>query len=123
MERPLLTPQELKIMQILWNLKTAFVKDIIDAWPDSPQPAYNTVSTIVRILEKKGFVSHESEGRSHKYRPTISKINYQKQYLTHTVQTLFSGSMQGLLSSLIETQPISEKERAQLKEWIENEES
>lgn len=123
MERPLLTTQELKIMQILWNLKTAFVKDIIDAWPDSPQPAYNTVSTIVRILEKKGFVSHESEGRSHKYRPTISKINYQKQYLTHTVQTLFSGSMQGLLSSLIETQPISEKERAQLKEWIENEES
>ena len=70
MEQKLLTPLELKVMNILWSLKKAFVKEIIAQWPDQDSlPAYNTISTIVRILEEKGYVQHEAFGRSHQYFP------------------------------------------------------
>ena len=66
-----LTKAEEQIMQILWTLDEAFVNDIIDKMPE-PKPAYNTVSTIVRILEKKGFVDHRAYGKTHQYFPIIS---------------------------------------------------
>ena len=68
-----LTKAEEQIMQILWELERGFVKDIIDNLPE-PKPAYNTVSTIIRILEKKGFVSHNAYGNSHEYFPIIAKV-------------------------------------------------
>ena len=61
-----LTPAELEIMQILWDRESAFVNDILAELPD-PKPAYNTVSTIVRILEQKGYLAHKAYGRSHEY--------------------------------------------------------
>jgi len=70
-----LTKAEEQIMQILWKLDKGFVKDILACLP-APKPAYNTVSTIVRILEKKGFISHEAYGKTHEYYPTISKEEY-----------------------------------------------
>ncbi|MDZ7776047.1 MAG: BlaI/MecI/CopY family transcriptional regulator [Bacteroidales bacterium] len=67
-----LTKAEEEVMQVLWALKRAFVNDILAEIPE-PRPAYNTVSTIVRILERKKFVAHELHGRSHKYYPLISR--------------------------------------------------
>ena len=67
-----LTRAEEEVMQILWNLESAFVRDILDQFPE-PKPAYNTVSTIVRILEKKGFVNYQAHGKTHEYFPIISK--------------------------------------------------
>ena len=67
-----LTKAEEQIMQILWDLKKGFVKDILERLPD-PKPAYNTVSTIVRILQEKGFVGHETFGKSHCYFPMLDK--------------------------------------------------
>ena len=67
-----LTKAELEVMQILWKLKKAFVGDILDRMVD-PKPAYNTVSTVVRLLEKKGVVGHESFGKSHRYYPLVDK--------------------------------------------------
>ena len=67
-----LTKAEEQIMQILWKLEKGFVKDIVDAMPE-PKPAYNTVSTIVRILEKKGFVDHNAYGKTFEYFPIVSK--------------------------------------------------
>jgi predicted transcriptional regulator len=67
-----LTRAEDQIIQILWKLEKAFVKDIVDQFPN-PKPAYNTVSTIVRILEKKGFIGYKAYGKTHEYYPLVPK--------------------------------------------------
>ena len=92
-----LTKAEEQVMQILWQLKKAFVKDII-AQMDPPKPAYNTVSTIVRILEQKGFVDHQTYGKTHEYFPAITKEDYSKFYLNNFIKGYFSGSFERLVS-------------------------
>ena len=92
-----LTKAEDQIMQILWKLEKAFVKDIIEQMP-SPKPAYNTVSTITRILEKKGFVGYKAYGKTHEYYPLVSKDKYTKFYLNNLVSGYFNGSFQSLVS-------------------------
>ncbi len=87
-----LTSLELKVMTILWDLEEGFVKDILNKWPEEPKPAYNTVSTVVRILEDKGAIEHNVYGRSHQYYPTISKKWYQQHFLSDALETLFDGS-------------------------------
>lgn len=115
----MLTELELKVMQILWELKKGFVKDILAKWPDNPTPAYNTISTIVRILEEKGFVDHESQGRSHQYFPLISKGKYQQHFLANAIKSVFSGSASGLVSSLLADKQLSEQELKALQELID----
>ena len=92
-----LTRAEDQVMQILWKLEKAFVKDIIEHMPE-PKPAYNTVSTIVRILETKGFVSHKAYGKTHEYYPLVSKERYTKFYLNNMIKGYFNGSFQNLVS-------------------------
>ncbi len=92
-----LTRAEEQIMHILWYLKQAYVKDIIERLP-SPKPAYNTVSTIVRILEKKGFVGHEAFGKTHLYRPLVAKEDYTQAFLKSFVKDYFDDSYQELVS-------------------------
>ncbi len=92
-----LTKAEEQIMQELWVLEKAFVKDIIDRLPD-PKPAYNTVSTIIRILEKKGFVDHYAYGKTHQYFPVVSKIDYTKSYFKNFLSGYFSNSFQEMVS-------------------------
>ena len=92
-----LTKAEDQIMQILWKLKTAFVKDVIEKLP-TPKPAYNTVSTIIRILEKKGFVSFKAYGKTHEYFPIINKDEYSNYYLNSFMGRYFKGSFQDLVS-------------------------
>ncbi len=92
-----LTRAEEEIMQELWILNQGFVKDIIDRLPE-PKPAYNTVSTIIRILEQKGFVGHEAHGKSHQYFPLISKADYSKGFMKGFVKRFFSGSYQEMVS-------------------------
>ncbi len=92
-----LTKAEDQIMQVLWQLKKAFVKDVIEKLP-SPKPAYNTVSTIIRILEKKGFVSFKAYGKTHEYFPIIEKDEYSNYYLKSFVNRYFKGSFQDLVS-------------------------
>ncbi|MEO0897299.1 MAG: BlaI/MecI/CopY family transcriptional regulator [Bacteroidota bacterium] len=119
-EKQLLTPLELKVMNILWSLKKAFVKDIIAKWPDQDNlPKYNTVSTIVRILEEKGYVGHESFGRSHEYYPLIKKGSYQKKFMTNVLENVFSGSLNGMISSLLDNEQLQQKDLQALKNFIE----
>ena len=92
-----LTRAEDEIMQVLWTIKSAFVKDIIDELPE-PKPAYSTVSTIVRILQQKGFVGHKAEGQSHKYHPLITKASYTKQFMKGFVTRYFDGSYPQMVS-------------------------
>jgi len=92
-----LTKAEEQIMQILWQLGHSFVNDIIACLPE-PKPAYNTVSTIVRILEKKGFVSHKVYGNTYEYFPLISKAEYTEVYFKGFLKDYFSNSFTNLVS-------------------------
>jgi BlaI family transcriptional regulator, penicillinase repressor len=92
-----LTRAEDQVMQILWKLEKAFVKDVIEQMPE-PKPAYNTISTIIRILETKGFVHHKAYGKTHEYYPTVSRERYTKFYLNNLIKGYFNGSFQNLVS-------------------------
>ncbi len=92
-----LTKAEEQIMQILWKLEKGFVKDILEHL-HKPKPAYNTVSTIVRILEKKGFVSHKAYGNTHEYYPVLSKEEYTRKFLKRFVENYFSDSFKEMVS-------------------------
>ena len=109
-----LTKAEEQIMQILWKLKNAFVNDILDQMED-PKPAYNTVSTIVRILEKKGFVGHKAYGKTHEYYPLISKKEYTKGFLKGFVSNYFENSYQALASFFTKENKLSLKEMEEIK--------
>ena len=92
-----LTKAEEQVMQILWVEKEGFVKDLLPHFPE-PRPAYNTVSTIIRILEKKGFVDHRSFGKSHQYYPVVSKDQYRDDRFSYLMKDYFNNSMQQVLS-------------------------
>lgn len=92
-----LTKAEEQIMQLLWEQEKAFVKDIVEEMPD-PKPAYNTVSTIIRILEKKGFIGHNAYGKTHEYFPLISRKDYTSTYMKSFIRNYFSGSFQEMVS-------------------------
>ncbi len=92
-----LTRAEEQIMQILWKIEKGFVHDILEKFPN-PKPAYNTVSTIVRILEKKGFVGFIAYGKSHQYYPLISKKDYTSSSMKRLVNNYFSNSYKEMVS-------------------------
>lgn len=92
-----LTKAEEQVMQLLWKLEKAFVKDLIDEMPE-PKPAYNTVSTIVRILEKKGFVGHNAYGKTHEYFPLVAREEYTRLYMKNFMRNYFSGSFKEMVS-------------------------
>jgi predicted transcriptional regulator len=117
-----LTKAEDQVMQILWNLQRAFVKDIIEEMPE-PKPAYNTVSTIVRILETKGFVDHKAYGKTHEYFPIISKEKYTKFYLNNLLKGYFNGSFQNLVSFFAKENKMDVKSLEKLLEEIKNQKS
>ena len=114
-----LTKAEEEIIQVLWDLESAFVKDIVEQLPD-PKPAYNTVSTIVRILEQKGFVGHEALGKSHKYFPLISKEAYTKGFMKGFVSRYFSGSYQEMVSFFTKEDDLSLKDLEALLDELKN---
>lgn len=112
-----LTKAEEEIMQVLWKLEKGFVKEIIDELP-KPKPAYNTVSTIVRILEKKGFVDHEAFGKSYRYYPLISKSSYSNDSIKSLMQNYFGGSFEELVSFFVKKNDIDIAEAEKLIEEI-----
>jgi BlaI family penicillinase repressor len=109
-----LTRAEEEIMQVLWDLGQGFVKDVIEELP-APKPAYNTVSTIVRILEKKGFVSHRAYGKTHEYFPLVSKDVYKKKYLKSFLKRYFADSFPELVSFFAGERDLSLKELEEIR--------
>lgn len=115
-----LTRAEEQIMQILWKLKRGFVKDIIEFLPD-PKPAYNTVSTIVRIMEKKGFVSHKAYGKTHEYFPVVTKDEYRKNYMRNFVNKYFGNSFQDMVSFFASDRNITLSELEEIRKLLSEE--
>lgn len=104
-----LTRAEEQIMQILWDIEKGFVKDILEKMSE-PKPAYNTVSTIVRILERKGFVNHKAYGKSHEYFPIVSKDEYRSFSIKNLLTGYFSGSFSKLASFFAKDKNLDLKE-------------
>ncbi len=101
-----LTKAEEEVMHILWQLQKCNVAAIIEELPD-PKPAYNTVSTIVRILEDKGFVAHEQEGRGYLYFPLVKKSDYSNQSINKLVDGYFQGSFKSMVSFFMKKNDLS----------------
>ncbi len=104
-----LTKAEEQFMQILWELEEASVQEIIDQLPE-PKPAYNTVSTIIRILETKDFVAHKAKGRGYIYFPLVSKAIYTNQSLQKIVDGYFGGSFKSMVSFFVNKNEVDFKE-------------
>ncbi len=104
-----LTKAESEIMLILWRLGKANVSEIIEEIP-APKPAYNTVSTIVRILEQKEFVDYTKKGRSHIYHPIVTEEDYKKTTSKQMANTYFGGSFKNMVSFFVQKEDLSTKE-------------
>jgi predicted transcriptional regulator len=117
--KALLTDTELELMLILWKLGEASVHDVIAALPPTRNMAYTTASTMIRILEKKGFVANRKVGKAHLYSPTLGKQEYESRTLGHVVGRLFENTPAALVARLIGDSKLSEQEIAELKQLLD----
>ena len=115
-----LTKKEEEVIQVLWNIEKGFIKDILTELPTGNH--YNTVSTIVRNLEDKGYVSYNAFGKTHQYFPIISKETYSKQFMNIASERFFNNSYKNMVSFFAKNENISAKELREILEIIENKE-
>ncbi|MFS4455999.1 BlaI/MecI/CopY family transcriptional regulator [Maribacter sp. 2304DJ31-5] len=115
-----LTKAEEEVMQVLWQLEKCNVAAIINKLPE-PKPAYNTVSTIVRILENKGFVDHEQKGKGYNYFPLVKKSDYSYQSINKLVEGYFQGSYKSMVSFFMKKNDMSLSELESILNEIKKE--
>ena len=113
-----LTKAEERIMQVIWKLQKAFVKDIIDELEEEPKPPYNTISSIVRLLEKKGYISYKAYGKTYEYFPAITKEDYTKTTFSKMFSGYFDSSPASLLSFMVKEEKLSAADIEELKALI-----
>lgn len=118
--KPLLTETELELMLILWKLEEASVHDVIAGLPKSRAMAYTSASTIIRILEKKGFVASRKEGKGHLYSPLLTKQDYESRTLGHVMGRLFESTPVAMVARLINDHKLSAQEIAELKRLLDS---
>ena len=114
-----LTNKEEEIMHILWKLEKAFVKDVM-AEIKEDTPHYNTLSTIIRNLEDKGYVSHTAYGKTHQYYPIVKKEDYRKQFMSTAIDNYFNNSYKNMVSFFAKEEKISVEELKEIIALIEN---
>ncbi|HLV63471.1 BlaI/MecI/CopY family transcriptional regulator [Galbibacter sp.] len=114
-----LTNKEEDIMKILWRLEKAFVKEVMAELQDA-KPHYNTLSTIIRNLEDKGFVGHKAFGNTHQYYPIIKKESYRSRFITKAMEDYFNNSYKNLVSHFAKEEKISVEELKEIIHQIEN---
>lgn len=119
-ESKLLTETELQMMQALWKLNEGTVHEVQETIKGEKKLAYTSVSTILRILEQKGFVKSRKDGRGHVYLPTLAKENYEKRSLGHMVKNVFQDEPKRLVQRLIELENFDSNEIAELKALLDS---
>lgn len=105
-------------MRVLWKLKKAFVKEVVAELPE-PKPHYNTISTVIRNMEEKGFIGHEAFGKSHRYYPALSQEDYKKTFMHKTIQNYFENSYKNVVSFFAKEDKISVNELKEIISIIE----
>lgn len=116
-----LTNKEEEIMHIIWRLQKAFVKDVLAEIGDD-KPHYNTLSTIIRNLEEKGYVSHHAFGKTHQYFPVVEKEDYRKQFMSQAINNYFNNSYKNMVSFFAKEEKISVDELKEIISLIEKNE-
>ena len=116
---PTMTDGELRLMRVLWDKGQATVGEVVEALKTPPRPAYNTVLTLLRIMEKKGYVSHRKDGRAFVFLPNVGRADAGRNALRTLVNRFFEGSPRLLMLNLLEDVPLSPEALKQLKERIE----
>ena len=114
-----LTKKEEEVMKILWNLKKAFVKDIVAEFTD-PKPPYNTISSLVRILKEKGIVGFKQYGNTYEYFPLLSKEAYRKRFMKAFVSDYFDNSFSKAVAAFIEEEKLDQKEIDEILKLIKS---
>lgn len=115
-----LTKAEEQVMQIIWEIKKGFIKDIADKFPE-PKPANTTISTVVKILETKGFINHNVYGKIHEYYPAISKDEYTKAFMGNVVKNYFSNSYHKMVSFFARDKEVSIEDMEQMMNILKEE--
>jgi predicted transcriptional regulator len=114
-----LTNKEEEIMHILWKLEKAFVKDVLEEIKND-KPHYNTLSTIIRNLEEKDYVSHNAYGNTHQYYPVVTKEDYSKGFMSNAIESYFNNSYKSMISFFAKEEKISAEELREILDMIEN---
>ena len=114
-----LTEAELRIMNVLWERGAGTVHEVLEALPGEPQLAYNSVLTIIRILETKGYVKHVKDKRAHVYMPKVDRSDARRFEVSHLVSRFFGNSHEQLLLNILEEQSIDAAELARLRDLLE----
>ena len=113
-----LTNKEEEILHILWQLKKGFVKDVVSKLPN-PKPHYNTISTLIRKMEEKGYIKYIAYGKTHEYYPVITKEEYRKKYMSKTITNYFENSYKNAVSFFAKEEKISVEELKEIIDLIE----
>lgn len=115
-----LTRKEEEVMKVLWKLEKAFVKDIVEQY-DDPKPHYNTVSSLVRLLQDKGIVGFKQYGNTYEYFPLLSKDDYRKSFMKQVVNDYFDNSYKSAVAFFVKEKGLSPKEIEDLIKTIKDE--
>jgi predicted transcriptional regulator len=115
-----ITKAQEEILKALWEISDGAVSDVLEVLPD-PKPAYNTVATVIKVLEKKGYLSHKTYGKTNVYYPVVSKKEYAQFVLKDTVKSFFNGSLNQMVSNFVKGKNVSVKELEELKQMLEQE--
>jgi predicted transcriptional regulator len=115
-----LTRAELEIMQVIWDKGRCLVHDVLEVLPE-PKPAYNTVSTVIRVLEKKGYVDHKAYGKTHEYYPIIDRDTYTRGFMAGVLNNFFGGSASRMVSFLSSNKSISLEETDEIIKLLKRE--
>ena len=119
---PKLSDREAEIMGMLWKRGPLYVQEILDSYPD-PKPHFNTISTIVRILEDKGYVNHESISGSYRYFAVAEASDFAGRSLAQIIKNYFDGSARAAVSALVEEERISVDELREIIDMVEKNKS
>ncbi len=112
-----LTRKEEELMKILWQLKKAFVKDIVEEY-DDPKPHYNTISSLVRLLQEKGVIGYKQYGNTYQYFPLLSKEEYRHSFMKQVVSDYFDNSYKSAVAFFVKEKGLSEQEIDELIKLI-----
>jgi len=115
-----ITKAQEELLKALWEIKEGAVSNVLEILPD-PKPAYNTVATVIKVLEKKGYLSHKTFGKTNVYYPLISKKEYAQHVLKDTYMGLFNGSLDQMVSSFVKNKEVSIYELEELKNMLKKE--
>lgn len=118
-KRQILTDKETEIMNMLWEHGPMFVREMVALYPD-PKPHFNTVSTTVRTLEEKGYVTHEAIGASHRYLAVVAKADFRERSLSEIIRNYFDNSYKNIVSALAESEKITVDELREIIDIIES---